>query len=309
MLFFCLTVDGDDDTLAQHVDQRCLETLLMVVQTSHDEEEKTAAMGIISNLPIDHTQITQWLLDAGALPIIVRFLADSMHSSSYMNHLVENASGALRRFTVSTNHEWQNRAAEASIIPVLVQLLGTGTSLTKQHAAISLAQFSESSSSLSRPVEKRRGFWCCSTPSEPGCPVHFGVCSVETSFCLVEAGAVQPLVRVLGDSDFGACKAALRALSTLIDGEKLQNGSRVLSEARCIAAIIKLLSYPCADLQGEALHILERVFRLLEHKQQYGASAKMPLVDITQRGSGTVKALAAQILAHLDVLPNQSSFF
>ncbi|RWR86599.1 U-box domain-containing protein 44-like protein isoform X1 [Cinnamomum micranthum f. kanehirae] len=308
MLFFCLTVDGDDDTLAQHVDQRCLETLLMIVQTSHDEE-KTAAMGIISNLPMDHTQITQWLLDAGALPIIFRFLADSMHSSSYMNHLVENASGALRRFTVSTNHEWQNKAAEAGIIPVLVQLLETGTSLTKQHAAISLAQFSESSSSLSRPVEKRRGFLCCSTPPEPGCPVHLGVCSVETSFCLVEAGAVQPLVRVLGDSDFGACRAALRALSTLIDGEKLQNGSKVLSEAKCIVAIIKLLSSPCADLQDEALHILERVFRLLEHKQQYGDLAKMPLVDITQRGSGTVKALAAQILAHLDVLPNQSSFF
>lgn len=309
MLFFCLTIDGDDGTLAQHVDQKCSDTLLKIVETSHDKEERTAAMGIISNLPMDQTQITEWLLDAGALPIIVRFLTDGMQSGSSMNPLLENASGALRRFTVSTKHEWQKRAAEAGIILKLVQLLGSGTSSTKQHAAISLAQFSESSSSLSGPVEKRRGFLCCSAPSEPGCPVHLGVCSVEASFCLVEANAVQPLVRMLGDSDFGACKAALQALSTLIDGVKLQNGSKVLSEASGITAIIKLLSSPSVDLQEKALHILERVFRLLEYKQQYGSSAQMPLVDIAQRGSGTMKALAAQILAHLDMLHSQSSFF
>ncbi|KAJ8626394.1 hypothetical protein MRB53_019701 [Persea americana] len=308
-LFFCLTMDGSADTLAEHVDQRCLGTLLRIVKTSDDEEEKTAAMGIISNLPKDHTQITQWLLDAGALGIIVTFLTDGMHNGGSMNHLVENASGALCRFTLSTNPEWQKRAAEAGIIPVLIQLLASGTALAKKHAAISLAQFSDSSFKLSRPVEKRRRFLCFSTPPEPGCPVHLGVCSMEESFCLVEANAVEPLVRVLGDADFGASEAALMALSTLIDGERLQNGSKVLSEAGGIAAIIKLLSNPSIDLQEKALHVLERVFRLPEYKQKYGASAQMPLVDITQRGTGTMKPLAARILAHLNVLYEQSSFF
>lgn len=302
-------MDGNDDTLADHVDQRCLGTLLNIVKTSDDEEEKTAAMGIISNLPRDHTQITQWLLDAGALPIIVSFLTDGMHNGSSMNHLVENASRALCRFTLSTNLAWQKRAAEADIIPVLVQLLASGTVLTKKHAAISLAQFSNSSFTLSKPVEKGRGFLCCSKPPEPSCPVHLGVCSVESSFCLVEANAVEPLVRVLGDADFGVSEAALMALSTLIDGERLQNGSKVISEAGGIAAIIRLLSNPSTDVQDKALHVLERVFRLPEYKQKYGASAQMPLVDITQRGTGTMRPLAARILAHLNVLYEQSSFF
>ncbi|XP_058104884.1 U-box domain-containing protein 44-like [Magnolia sinica] len=308
-LFFCLTVDSDDGTLSEHVNQKCVETLLMIIKTSGDEEEKTAAMGIISNLPPDHTEITQFLLDAGALPIVIGFLTDGNHNGSSRNQLIENAAGVLCRFTVSSNPEWQRRAASAGIIPVLVHLLSSGTALTKRNAAISLAQLSDSSLGLSRRVEQRRGFLCCSPPPEPGCPVHLGMCTVESSFCLLEANAVEPLVRVLGELDVGASKAALRALSTLIEAERLQDGSKVISEAKGIAAIIKLLTSPSADLQEKALHVLERIFRLEEHKRKYGASAQMPLVDITQRGTSTMKPLAAKILAHLNVLHDQSSYF
>ncbi|OVA20639.1 Armadillo [Macleaya cordata] len=305
-LFCCLTEDGDEGMVSEHVDQRCIGTLLRIVTTSEDEEEVDAAMGIISNLPRDPSQITQWLLDAGALPIIFRFLTDEI---SNRNQLKENSVGAICRFTVSTNQEWQMRTAETGIIPILVQLLQSGTSLMKKHAAISLAQFSESSIRLSKPIVRRRGFWCFSPPPETGCPVHMGICSVESSFCLVEADAVVPLVRVLGEPDLGACEAALKALLTLIDGERLQSGSQVLSERNAIMPIIRLLSSPSINLQEKALHALERIFRLIEFKQKYGASAQMPLVDITQRGSSVTKSLAARILAHLNVLDEQSSYF
>ncbi|XP_077248495.1 U-box domain-containing protein 44-like isoform X2 [Tasmannia lanceolata] len=306
-LFFCLIGDGDNDTLVEHVSQRYLETLVRIMRTSDSNEEISAVLGIISRLPKDHNQITQWLLDDGALPIIVKFLTDRQHNSS--SQLIENAVGALCRFTVSTNIEWQRRAARAGIIPVLVHLLGSGLALTKQYAAISLAQFSHNSINLCISVARHRGFLCFSAPPEPGCPVHMGVCSVESSFCLVEAEAVEPLVRLLGDPDVGSCEAALQALSTLIDAERLQSGSKVISQAHGIAAIIRLLSSHSSELQEKALRILERIFRLEEYKQKYGASAQMSLVDITMRGTSTMKSLAAQILAHLNVLHDQSSYF
>ena len=42
---------------------------------------------------------------------------------------------------------------------------------------------------------------------EAGCPVHRGICAVRTSVCLLEAGSVGLLVKVLGEPDPGGCGA------------------------------------------------------------------------------------------------------
>ncbi|KAK8599885.1 hypothetical protein V6N12_049754 [Hibiscus sabdariffa] len=74
-LFYCLTVDGDDISFQDHVGLRCIRTLLTIINTSTNEEESSAAMGIIPNLPKD-IQINQWLLDSGAVDIIFAFDTD-----------------------------------------------------------------------------------------------------------------------------------------------------------------------------------------------------------------------------------------
>ncbi|XP_059651196.1 U-box domain-containing protein 44-like [Cornus florida] len=307
-LFCCLTEDGDEATILEHVRQKSIETILQIIKTSNDEEEIVSAMGIISNLPED-SQLTQWLLDAGGLQTISNFISNGKNNSPHNKQLIENAVGAVCRFTVPTNLQAQKKAAEAGVILVLVQLLDFGTSLTKRRAAISLAQFSKNSLGLSRPITKHQKFWCFSAAPEMVCPVHRGICTVESSFCLVEAGGVEPLVRVLGEPDPEACEASLDALLTLIEGERLQSGSKVLDEAKAIPSIIKLLSAPSPRLQEKVLSSLERIFRQVEFKYKYGASAHMPLIDLTQRGNTSTKSLAARILAHLNVLHEQSSYF
>ncbi|KAL5792189.1 hypothetical protein ACOSP7_000783 [Xanthoceras sorbifolium] len=307
-LFCCLSDDGDEAIILEYVGQKFLETLVKIIQTSDNEEEIASAMGIISNLP-EVPQITQWLLDARALPPIFKYLKNSRISDPNRSQLVENAVGAVRRFTDPTNLEWQKRAAEAGFIPMLVQLLEYGTTLTKEYAAISLARFSESSLGLSRPIPKRKGLWCFCPPPEIVCHIHGGLCSVESSFCLLEAEAVGPLVSVLEEPDPGASEASLDALLTLIEGERLQSGSKVLEAANAIHPMIKFLSSPSPRLQEKALHALERIFRLPEFKQKYGQSAQMRLVDLTQRGNNSMKSLSARILAHLNVLHDQSSYF
>lgn len=310
-LFSCLTEDSDPidaATILEHVDQKCIETLLRIIKSSTDEEERASAMGVISNLP-DNPQITLCLLDAGAVPIIFKFLRDSRRNGPQKNQIIENAVGVICRLTLPTNQEAQKRVAEAGIIPILVQLLETGTTLTKRRAAISLKRFSESSAELSRKIPKRKGFLCFSGPPDTGCRVHEGICTVESTFCLLEAGAVVPLVSLLAEPDPGACEASLDALLTLIEGQRLQSGSKVLSEADAIRIIIRLLSSPSSTLQEKSLKALERIFRQVEYKQMHGASAQLPLVDITQRGTTSMKSLAARILAQLNVLHDQSSYF
>ncbi|TKY64115.1 U-box domain-containing protein 43 [Spatholobus suberectus] len=307
-LFSCLVESCDEAIIQENVDQKCINNLLRIIKSSSDEEEILSAMGIICYLP-EIDQITQWLLDAGALPIIKSYVQDGKDRDHQKSDLVENAIGALCRFTVPTNLEWQKSVAETGIITVLVQLLENGTPLTKQRVAQSLAQFSKSSFRLSRPIPKRKGLWCFSAPADIGCMVHGGICSVKSSFCLLEANAVGPLTKTLGESDPGVCEASLDALLTLIEGERLQSGSKVLSEANAIPLIIRYLGSPSPGLQEKSLHALERIFRLVEFKQMYGASAQMPLVDLTQRGNGNIRSMSARILAHLNVLHDQSSYF
>ncbi|XP_057980537.1 U-box domain-containing protein 44-like [Malania oleifera] len=307
-LFCCLVEDGAESEILEHVGQNCIETLVKIIRSSSDEEEIACAMGIISNLPED-LRITKWLWDSDALPVISTFFLDGRQNSPHKNQLIENAVGCMSHFTVPTNQESQKRVAEIGTIPVLVQQLELGTTLTKRHAAVSLAQFSKSSLRLSRPMPRRGGLWCFSAPPEARCPVHEGICTIESSFCLVEADAVKPLVRVLQDPDSAACEASLDALLTLIEGERLQSGCKVLAEADAIPPIIRLLGSPSQRLLEKVLDALERIFRLIEFKQKYGALAQMPLVDITQRGNSIMKSLAARILAHLNVLHEQSSYF
>ncbi|XP_027335756.1 U-box domain-containing protein 44-like isoform X2 [Abrus precatorius] len=291
-LFSCLVESCDEAIIRGNVDQNCINNLLQILKYSSDEEEKLSAMGIICYLPENH-QITQWLLDAGTLPIIKSYVQDGKDRDLQKDKFVENAIGALRRFTVPTNLEWQKSVAETGIITILVQLLENGTTLTKQHVAQSLTQFSKSSVSLSKPVAKRKGLWCFSAPADIGCIVHGGICSVKSSFCLLEANAVGPLTRTLGESDPGVC----------------ESGSKVLAEANAIPLIIRFLGSPSPRLQEKSLDALERIFRLLEFKQMYGGLAQMSLVDLTQRGDGNVRSMSARILAHLNVLHDQSSYF
>ncbi|PIN05994.1 Karyopherin (importin) alpha [Handroanthus impetiginosus] len=308
-LLCCLTEDGDEAIIAEHVTQTSIETLLKIIKTSDNEEEIVSTLGTIANLP-KSTKISEWLLESRNLPTIFSFLPDGKNSVHHKHQLIENAVGAICRLTIQTNLQLQKKVAEAGIIPRLVRLLEVGTSsLTVSRAATALAQLSENSPRLSRQISRRQSFWCFSALPEAACPVHQGLCTVESSFCLLEASAIGPLIRVLSKPDPEVCEAALDALLTLIDNERLQNGCKVLAEADAMRIIIKLISSPSASLQEKVLQSLERIFRLVDYKQKYGPSAQMPLVDLTQGGNSRLKPLAAKILAQLNVLHDQSSFF
>ncbi|XP_073315691.1 U-box domain-containing protein 44-like [Primulina huaijiensis] len=309
-LLCCLTEDDDEAKILEHITQSSVEALLMIIRNSENEEEISSTLGTIANLP-ESAQISKWLLESHNLTSSLTSLFNSENIRSKRNQFTESVVGAICRLTVRTSVELQKKVAEVGIIENLLPLLETGSSLTRRNVGISLTQLSLSSPELSRQISRRPVLWCFSALPE-SCPVHRGICTVVSSFCLLEAGAVKPLVQVLrGEPNLEACEAALDALLTLIDGERLQNGCKVLEEANAIAEMIKLISHPspCTSLQEKILSSLERIFRILEYKQKYGQLTQRYLVDLTQRGNSSLRSLAATILARLNVLHDQSSFF
>ncbi|XP_047315662.1 U-box domain-containing protein 44-like [Impatiens glandulifera] len=310
-LLSCLT-DNNKVNALEHMDENSIKTILTIISSSDDEEEIVSAMGIISNLP-ERPHIAECMVNLGTLSRIVKYLSDgNRHNGNHKEQLKENAVGALRHFSNSTNQPLQKIAAETGVIRLLVKLLESGTDLTKERAASCLAGFSRNSTAVSKHVHNSNGFarlFCCSSPPEQGCPVHRGICTEEESFCLVKTGAVGPLARVMEGRNLGASEAALDALLTLIEGEKLQNGCKILAEANAIRPIIDLLGRNSSVLQEKVLISLERIFRLIEFKQRYGGPAQTLLVDLTQRGDNNTRPLAAKILAHLGVIHQQSSYF
>lgn len=311
-LLFILSQDGDKSKLAEHLGEKYMKCLAKLIFTSSNEEEKAAAVGIIGNLPLNSKEITEWLLEAGTLSTIVNILSSGSLQTTgdfVKNQLVENTAGVLCRFTLPTDPDLQLKAAGADVIPILVRVLQSGTPLAKCRAAISLEQFSQNSGNLSTPVRKKQGFLCFSPSSVRRCRVHRGVCSVRTSFCLVEAEAIIPLVQALEEKEGGASEAALKALSTLVNDEYLENGVREIELADGIKPIVRLLTVGSTGEQEKAVWILERVFRNESYKLKYGNAAQMPLVDITQKGTNASKRLAAKILGHLNLLHEQSSYF
>lgn len=318
-LLKCLSSEGAGKDLADHLGPTYIKALVKLLVDSSGDEEKMAAVGIISNLPTCSTHMTDILLQADALPAIVKLLLPTRGAKSgtraVRNALQESAAGALLRFTSPENTNYvliQQKTAELDAILHLVQLLQTGTPLAKCRAATALGHFSMSSERLaSRDTVPQSCFmWCSRSTAAAGCTVHGGPCSVKTTFCLVMANAVGPLVQALEEQEDGADDAALTALSTLLANDStLENGVKVIAQAQGIRLIVRLLTVGSVGAKEKAVWMLEKIFRIEEYKVEFGSAAQMPLIDLTQKGSIATRPLAAKILAHLNILHNQSTYF
>lgn len=319
-LLKCLTSEGAGDDLADHLWSTYIKALVNLLLDSSKDDERMAAVGIICNFPTNNTHLTDLLLQADALPAILNLLLPTkgtkMGSWANRSAMTESAAGVLLRFTSPVNSNaisLQQKAADLDAISCLVQLLQTGTPVVKCRAATALSHFSRNSDRLASKVVASRS--CCLRPwfnshTSTRCSIHEGLCSVKTNFCLVMANAVGPLVQALEEQEQGADEAALNALNTLlVDDTHLESAIKVIAEAQGIRNIVRLLTAGSVGAKERAVMMLEKIFRIEEYKVEFGSTAQMPLIALTQTGSIATRPVAAKILAHLNILHNQSSYF
>lgn len=308
-LLFNLSKDFTEE-LTDLLGENHLSILVDIIYTTASESEKAAAVAILSNLPVNEKKTTEILMKANLLPLLIYLLGSTTISTATPTKtwLIESIAGVLIRFTVAWDKKLQKMSVSSGVIPCLVKLLSDGSAITKSRAATSLAQLSQNSFALSKAKSSR--WWCamqCS--SESFCELHNGHCIIKNTYCLVKAGALSPLLRILEGKERDADEAVLDALVTLMQDEIWENGSEAIEKAAGVQAIMRVLDVGGLKAQEKAIWILERMFRREGVREKYGAAAQVLLIDLAQKGDPSLKPMIAKILAHLQLLQIQSSYF
>ncbi|CAO1943020.1 unnamed protein product [Urochloa humidicola] len=307
-LTFQLSKDPSQE-LAEQFRETHLDILVKIISSPTSRDEKAAAVGILGNLPVTDKKITEILTRANLLPVLISLFEANITSSVTPQRmwLLEGIAGVFIRFTVTSDKKLQSLAVGCGVVPCLIKLLSEGSVDAKSKAATSLAQLSESTMALCKLKSPR---WLCVPPSaESYCIVHSCQCTVKSTFCLVKAGAVNPLLRILEGEEREAYIAVLEALATLMQDEIWENGSRVIEKASGIHALLRVAEAGDLSSQEKAIWMLERIFQLDDHKERYGEIAQALLIDLAQKGDPSLKPMIGKILAHLELLQTQSSYF
>lgn len=286
-----------------------LNVLVNIIAASTSDNEKSAALGILSNLPPNDKRVTDRLVKENLLPVLISLfdttIAGTLNPAKMC--LLENIAGVMVRFTVPWDKKLQRISASHGVISCLLKLLTCGSIVAKSKAAVSLGQLSQNTVAS---VEVKSTRWLCvPSSSETFCDVHNGPCVVKTTFCLVKAGAMSPLVQILEGKEREADEAVLEALATLLKDEIWENGSDAIEKASGVQALVKVLEVGNRKAQEKAIWMLERIFRLEGHREKYGEAAQLVLIDLAQKANPSLKPMIAKILAHLQLLQMQSSYF
>lgn len=295
--------------LTEHIDHSHVHIIANIVSTTNSDSEKAAAIGILANLPVNDKRITDILKHTNLLPLLASSTSSTPPTSSSPTKmwLDESIAGLLIHFTNQSDKRLQHYAVDNGTVPILLKLLTSNSETAKSKAALSLAQLSQNTLSLSK---SRKLKWFCIPPSvDLFCEVHNGYCNVKSTFCLVKAGAVTPLVQILEGRERGADEAVLSCLSTLLQDEIWESGCNHLVKKSGIHPIIKVLSCGSFKAQEKALWILERIFQVEGHREEYGESAEVVLIDLAQKGDPMLASAVAKVLAQLELLQSQSTYF
>uniref|UniRef100_A0A0E0JTK9 Armadillo repeat-containing domain-containing protein n=1 Tax=Oryza punctata TaxID=4537 RepID=A0A0E0JTK9_ORYPU len=305
---FNLSKDASQE-LAEQIRDTHLNIFVKIISSPTSGNEKAAAIGILSNLPVTDKKITELLTEANLLPILISLLETNITAplTPQRTSLLESIAGVLIRFTVPWDKKLQSSSVGHGVVPCLVKLLSEGSIRAKSKAATSLAQLSQNSLALRKTKLPR---WLCVAPSaETYCLVHNCQCTVKSTFCLVKAGAVSPLIQILENDDREADGAVLEALGTLMQDEIWENGSKVIEKGSGVHALLRIAEAGNSTSQEKAIWMLERIFRLEAHRERYGEIAQALLIDLAQKGDPVLKPMIGKILAHLELLQTQSSYF
>lgn len=274
-----------------------LEALVGFLENGDKADVQMAAAGLLANLPKSEVPLTMKLIELEGLNAIISILRSGTMGAK------ENALTALFRFTDPANLDSQRKVVELGAYPLLVRFLRVGSETAKARAAALIGNLSTSSPELA-VVPKPARCLCFRSSRVPLCPAHGGICSVETTFCLLKADALAGLVALLHEEIDATAYEAIQTLSTLVREDSPQRGANVLHEADAINPTLEILNWGPGPLKEQALVLLEKVLTVKEMVEKYGSIARLRLVDITGRinihEDGNLRRKAAGVLALLE---------
>ncbi|GAB4828999.1 hypothetical protein Ancab_018656 [Ancistrocladus abbreviatus] len=288
-------------------------------------ERKAVSAKFLANLPHQNLTLNLALLRTvpGILQAINYIQRNGTRSSRYVGDYLEGLVGILVRFT-TTLFEPQVLllAINQNFTKVFTDLLmETSSDEIKKLAAIGLQKLSSQSINLSKqPTTTRKKFnlFCLRKSSRKSkaqvCPVHRGVCSSQSTFCLIEVRAVEGLLACLDHQNVAVVEAALSALCTLLDDKvALENSVKLLNELNATQQVMKVVrDHKNESLQQKAFWMIERFLINGGHRSVSAVTQDRlfaaNLVTAFHHGDTYTRQMAEKILRYLNQVPTLSSF-
>ncbi|RLN09036.1 putative U-box domain-containing protein 42 [Panicum miliaceum] len=338
-------------TLSPHIGHTIAERLCktrgqprkLVKSISHARRitERQAALAmLLARLPYRNTSLNVALVQEGAVPTILSAIKEmqngaarsSRHAVPYMEGLL----GALVRLTATLySPEVLKVAMDHNLALVLTELLSgsAGSDEVQCLAAVGLENLSYLSIKLSQPppdelLSKKNSILKLLKDSKAHsnnkksthqqvnvCLVHRGVCSPATTFCLLEAGAVEGLLGCLENDNVRVVEAALGALCTLLDERvDVEKSVAALSELDAARRVLGALRQHRQNVLWQKCFCV--VEKLLEHGddrclREVTGDRMLPtaLVSAFHRGDVSTKQAAESILRRLHKMPDYSATY
>nr|ADD60675.1 putative armadillo/beta-catenin repeat related protein [Oryza meyeriana var. granulata] len=317
-------------------------------------ERHAVSATLLARLPYQNITLNLALLEHGAVPMLLAKIEEmqrgemraSRHAKPYMEGLV----GALVRMTTTLyDPDVLLAAMDHNFTAVFTDLLvrSAGSDEVQRLAAVGLENLSHQSVNLSQPPSeerrpKKKNILRRLRDAHAGrvhdnrkplptqghlCPVHRGVCSPVTTFCLIEAGAVEALIGVLESNENGrVVDATLGALCTLMDDSvDVERGVAVLAEhdaARHVLRVLRQHRDGCSGggHDGDGGAVSQRCFWAVERFLTHGgercvrdvtADRALPnaLVSAFHKGDAATKQIAESVLRSLHRMPDYSATY
>lgn len=281
-----------------------------------EPEEQAAAASILANVPLTETEIVQ-VLGIELLPWIIDELNKTRNGrlqrgGSASISMMEGLLSLLLQFCKCSNEHVLQAVRDHDIVMVLKEyLIYTGHPPLKKLAAEGLKILSQKTT-LRVDTDPQPSCSCLAflhkrkTLAQASCPVHGIACEETTTFCLVKANAVKPLVELLKDDDVAAQLAAVGALSTLIeDSNNLKDVLEEFDKADGIKCIIDLFCrIRSGELQDSLVWMIEKITQVEEICQKYSVDQVLikTLVQAFRTGNPATKRLAQTALTNLKQL-------
>ncbi|KAE8057418.1 hypothetical protein FH972_014113 [Carpinus fangiana] len=291
-------------------------------------EEQSAAVGLLADLPERDLGLTRQMQDEGAFKMIisrvVRIQRGETRGSRFVTPFLEGLVRVLARvtFVLADEPTCVALCREHGLAALFIELLqANGLENVQLVAATALENLSLESKNLTKlPELPEPGFCAAIFPcfSKPPvitglCRLHRGTCSLKESFCLLEGQAVEKLVALLDHTNEKVVEAAFAALSTLLeDGVDIEQGVMVLCEAEGIKPILDVLLEKRTDnLRRRAVWAVERILRTddIAYEVSGDPNVSTALVDAFQHGDYRTRQIAEHALKHVDKIPNFSGIF
>ncbi|XP_051203741.1 putative U-box domain-containing protein 42 [Lolium perenne] len=307
-------------------------------------ERHAVSATLLSKLPYQHLTLNLALLQRGTVPTMLSKIEEmqrggvraSRHAKPYLEGLV----GILVRLTTTLHDpDVLLSAMDHNFTSVLTGLLvrPSGSDEVQRLAAVGLENLSHQSLILAQQLPEEQSpkkknilrrlrtgrVYDNQKPPAHGrlCPVHRGACSPNTTFCLVESGAVECLLGVLESNENGrVVDSALGALCTLLDGDvDVVGGVAVLAEQDAARHVLRALRQHRNDEQDNGA-VLRRCFwtleRFLEHGsdrcvKEVSSDRALPsvLVGAFHKGDTATKQAAESVLRRLHRIPDYSATY